>query len=96
MTSDGEYYFSQPKFYTYYGSYDHVAFCWLFGKMNDLPRGFPMYSIDLKQELDNIASTDKHVKFQEALENLQGSKFYPIQINNHNALADARWNKELH
>lgn len=42
----------KPEFYGYYSSYDHVTLCWLFGKMIDLPEGFPMYTIDLKQELD--------------------------------------------
>ena len=40
------------EFYGYYSDYDHVVFCWLFGKMIDLPKGFPMYTIDLKQEFD--------------------------------------------
>jgi len=30
-----------PKFCAYYADYDWVAFCWLFGKMMDLPSGFP-------------------------------------------------------
>lgn len=38
--------------HAYYGAYDHVAFCWVFGKMMNLPKGFPMYSRDLKQILD--------------------------------------------
>lgn len=42
-------------FYTYYGDYDWVVFCWLFGRMIDLPKGFPMYSRDLKQMLDDAA-----------------------------------------
>lgn len=41
-----------PVFYTFYGSYDWVAFCSLFGKMIDLPNGFPMYTKDLKQIMD--------------------------------------------
>ena len=40
---------TKPKFYAYYADYDWVAFSWLFGKMIDLPKGFPMYCIDLKQ-----------------------------------------------
>jgi hypothetical protein len=40
------------EFYAYYADYDWVAFCWLFGKMMDLPTGFPMYCFDLKQILD--------------------------------------------
>lgn len=41
-----------PTFYTYYGAYDHVALCWLFGKMTDLPKGFPKHTVDLKQIFD--------------------------------------------
>lgn len=44
-----------PKFYGYYSDYDWVVFCWLFGKMINLPKGFPMYCIDLKQILDEKA-----------------------------------------
>ncbi len=44
----------EPKheFYAYYGAYDWVVFCWLWGKMINLPTGFPMYVKDLKQMLD--------------------------------------------
>lgn len=38
--------------YGYYSAYDHVALSWLFGKMIDLPQGFPMYTKDLKQIYD--------------------------------------------
>ena len=41
------------EFYTYYAAYDWVVFCWLFGKMIDLPKGFPMFSRDLKVMLDD-------------------------------------------
>ena len=33
----------------YYSSYDHVALCWLFGPMVDLPEGMPMFTRDIKQ-----------------------------------------------
>lgn len=33
----------------YYSAYDHVALCWLFGKMIDLPPGMPMLTMDVKQ-----------------------------------------------
>lgn len=46
----------KPQFYGYYADYDWVLFCSLFGTMMDLPRGFPKYCIDLKQEFDNKAS----------------------------------------
>lgn len=38
--------------YGYYSAYDHVALSWCFGKMIDLPNGFPMLTLDLKQMLD--------------------------------------------
>jgi hypothetical protein len=86
------------EFYAYYADYDWVAFCWLFGKMVDLPKGFPMYCNDLKQELDRI----QEVRFGTSLFNgklandIKRLPNYPKQTNEHNALADAKWNKELH
>jgi len=44
---------SNIEFYAYYADYDWVVFCWLFGKMMDLPSGFPNYCKDLKQMLDD-------------------------------------------
>lgn len=55
------YFYARPEFYTYYGAYDHVVFCWLFGKMIDLPKGFPMYSKDLKQIIDTHFSYDNQI-----------------------------------
>jgi hypothetical protein len=43
------------EFYGYYADYDWVLICSLFGKMIDLPRGFPMYCTDLKQMLEETA-----------------------------------------
>lgn len=96
---------NNPKLYGYYSAYDHVALCWLFGKMIDLPKGFPMYTIDLKQmmdehvwkwkkEIDNNGG--KSLPFDYALEFIKCNKNYPKQENEHNALADAKWNKYLY
>jgi hypothetical protein len=98
--------------YGYYSAYDHVAFCWLFGKMIDLPKGFPMYSKDLKQMLDEAAEKvisgfcfgdseeDKKAMIERSLKGqikaFKTFEKYPKQTNEHNALADAKWNKELH
>lgn len=41
-----------PEFWGYYADYDWVVFCWIFGKMIDLPKGWPKYCRDLKQMLD--------------------------------------------
>jgi hypothetical protein len=95
--------YDEPKFYGYFADYDWVAFCWLFGKMVDLPKGFPMYCIDLKQELDKKVLDHKqewlankvNVDF-DMLTHIQTLPNYPKQTNEHNALADARWNKKLY
>jgi len=100
------------KLYGYYSAYDHVALCWLFGKMIDLPNGFPMYTIDLQQELDRIQYNRKTLK--EYIDNSPGAltkhekhrlvhplnlkehENYPKQTNEHSAIHDARWNKQLY
>ena len=93
-------------FYGYYSDYDWVVFCWLFGKMNNLPKGFPMYCIDLKQILDDRAKRwlgNIHQQscvfcddFDSKLDSIKSCKDYPKQTNEHNALADAKWNFELY
>lgn len=94
---------NNKEFYAYYADYDWVVFCQLFGKMIDLPNGFPMYCIDLKQELDNyISKTWKDVKMSTwghegiSLDKFKQHPNYPKQTNKHNALADAKWNYELY
>ena len=95
---------TNPEFYAYFADYDWVAFCWIFGNMLKLPAGFPYYCKDLKQDLDkyvmdNKARIDKNggrsLPFKEALEFIKAGKNYPKQGNEHNALEDARWNKDL-
>lgn len=39
-----------PQLFAWYSAYDHVIFAQLFGSMIDLPAGFPMLTLDLKQE----------------------------------------------
>lgn len=39
----------RPEFWAYYADYDWVALCQLFGRMIDLPKGWPKYCNDLKQ-----------------------------------------------
>jgi len=75
----------KPIFYGYYCDYDWVVFCWLFGRMIDLPENFPMYCIDLKQMMDERGLTKEWKQ-----------KYCPDPINEHNALADAKWNKRLY
>lgn len=96
------------EFYGYYSAYDHVALCWLFGKMIDLPKGFPMYTIDLKQMLDEKQQwwsslteeerTEKCLKKYKNLVhfNLKQLPDFPKQENEHDALDDAKWNLKLY
>jgi len=61
--------YTTPEFYGYYADYDWVVFCWLFGKMMDLPKGFPMYCRDLKQMLDlKWALDDEMVEYLKAIQ----------------------------
>ncbi|MCV7255284.1 3'-5' exoribonuclease [Mycobacterium hackensackense] len=69
-----------PELWAYYGAYDHVALCQLWGAMVDHPRFMPMYSHDIKQEMDRLG-------IRSAVE--------PQPANAHDALADARWNMAM-
>lgn len=90
------------KFYAYYADYDWVAFCWLFGKMIDLPDGYPMFCIDLKQMFDDkvaekIRQWGPNAKAFDMPEHIKTLPNYPKQqANPHHALSDAHWDKELH
>ena len=93
------------ELYGYYSAYDHVALCWLFGKMIDLPKGFPMYTIDLKQTMDEYVWKSKKeiddnggesLPFDYALDFIKRNKNYPKQTNEHNSLSDAKFNFELY
>lgn len=67
------------EFWGYYADYDWVVLAQLFGTMMGLPKSFPKYCMDLKQ-----------------LSVMVGSPEHPKQASGeHNALADARWNREL-
>lgn len=94
------------SFYGYYSSYDHVVLCWLFGRMIDLPKGFPMYTIDLKQELDSYVnyiidkecySSGNHCILDPStvLTEIKEDPSYPSNYNVHSALDDAEFNLGL-
>lgn len=68
---------ANPEFWGYYADYDWVVFAGIFGTMMDLPKGWPMYCRDIKQLCDELGNP----KLPE-----QGK-------GEHNALADARWNR---
>lgn len=67
---------SNPEFWAYYADYDWVALCQLYGTMMDLPQGWPMFCLDIKQEAY-----------------LRGVELPKQDGVEHDALADARWNR---
>ena len=72
---------TKPKFVGYYPSYDWVLLCQHFGTMLQTPEGWPMRPECLRQMADLFDVS---------------SVYFPKQpANAHNALADAKWNREL-
>ena len=70
----------KPEFWAYYADYDWVALCQLYGTMVDLPEGWPKFCRDLKQLSVDVGSPQHP----------------PDSTDEHNALADARWNRDLY
>lgn len=62
-----------------WGAYDHVVLCQLFGRMIDLPEGIPMWTHDLRQEIERLGAPDPP--------RLSGTQ---AGMYEHNALHDAR------
>lgn len=68
------------ELWAYYGAYDHVVLAQLWGTMMHLPEGVPMFTHELMQEWMRAGCPAK-----------------PLEpTDQHNALADARWNRDLH
>jgi len=90
------------ELYGYYSAYDHVVLCWLFGKMIDLPKGFPMYTFDLQQESDRKFNLYKERYYETIcfgksfIHDITETPGYPKSSNVHNALDDAKWTKQFH
>ena len=74
------YFAAPPEWWGYYVAYDHVLLSQLFGRMIDLPKGWPFFSRDIIQLC-------KHLGNPELPKQGPGE---------HNALADARHNKVMH
>lgn len=69
-----------PQLWAWYGAYDHICLAQLFGSMQDLPAGVPMFTNDIKQE---------HVRLGSPVMPRQAE-------GQHNALADARHNRAMY
>jgi hypothetical protein len=66
--------------WAYFGAYDHIAVCQLWGPMIAMPEKLPWYTNELMQ-----------------LWNLAGRPTKPPKPGNqHDALADAHWNRQFH
>lgn len=70
----------KPEFWAYYADYDWVVLAQLFGRMIDLPSGYPMYCKDLKQWCDALGNPELPAHDEAE----------------HHALADARWNRKAY
>lgn len=71
------------ELWAWYGAYDHVALAQLFGRMIDLPYSLiPMWTNDLRQETERLGCYNELPSRDE-------------MPGHHNALDDARWNKEV-
>lgn len=70
------------EFWAGWADYDWVVFCWLFGNMIDLPKGYPFYCNDVIQWKNQLG--------------LKRESLPEKPKDAHNALADARWVKEAY
>lgn len=78
------YYVHAPEFWAYYADYDWVAWCQLFGSMNDLPVGLPKFCADLHQRRLSLG-----------ISNDEKRDLCPDWASEHSALSDAKWNYQL-
>lgn len=69
---------SKKEFWGYYCDYDWVVLCRLYGRMIDLPSGWPMFCMDVKQEAVRQGSP----------------KLPKQSSTEHHALHDARWTRD--
>lgn len=68
----------RPEFWAWYADYDWVVLCQLFGRMVDLPTGWPMYCRDMKQRVDDLEIRAGDLPEQDP-------------ASEHCAIDDARW-----
>lgn len=70
-----EFFGSSPEIWAYYADYDWVVLCQIYGRMIDLPKGWPMYCRDVKQLCDSLGNPPLPKQ----------------ETGEHDALADALW-----
>lgn len=74
-----EFFGEKPEIWAYYGAYDWVALCQLYGRMIDLPKGWPFFCRDVKQLCCDLG--DPELPKQTTPE--------------HHALNDALWTQDV-
>jgi hypothetical protein len=74
---------SRPEFWCYYGASDWVVFYQLWGRLLDMPKGYPKWFRELKQLAVDVDDPDLNT-------------LVPKPPNAHHALADARWNRDVY
>jgi hypothetical protein len=72
LTAPGE----EIELWAWYGAYDHVALCQLWGAMPALPRPIPRFTRELRQRWDDLGQPP----------------LPPKPTGTHDALVDARYN----
>ena len=77
---------ASPEFWAWFGAYDFVMLCQLYGTMLDVPTGWP----NLYYEIVQFAK----FKFKQKQSIPDFKKLFPNGLA-HNALADAEWNKKV-
>lgn len=70
-----------PELWAYYGAYDHVVLCQLFGSMAELPAGVPMFTHDLQQHWEMFG---------------YGRPLPAEPWNAHHAMYDAEWCRDAY
>lgn len=73
----------KPEIWGYFCDYDWVVLCQLYGRMIDLPKGFPFWCRDLKQLMQDRGIEKKDLPAENA-------------AKEHNALADACWIRDAY
>lgn len=73
---------NHAELWAWYGAYDHIALCQLFGKMIDLPEKVPMFTNDIKTLLKEVERRTGKI----------GVRIPAQPAGEHNALDDARHN----
>ncbi|MFL6238050.1 MAG: polyadenylate-specific 3'-exoribonuclease AS [Actinomycetes bacterium] len=75
VTADGR----DPETWAWYGDYDHVVICQLWGTMPELPRALPRFTRELRQEWERLGRPELPQQKQ----------------GRHHALEDARHNARV-